>query len=143
MEKEDRERIQAKIARGTWHDGRLDCVAGNGIISELGIGDEPMLVSDESNTLSVENAEEKLGFEEVTRKQSAQDEIEAVDSLPIVVIRNYSVRVGSNGEELLTVLAQWAATLAENRVRSWLTVDFNACWRLTSMKGSTCYRYQR
>jgi hypothetical protein len=33
-----RERIQ----RGEWHDGRLDCVAGNGVMSELGIGDEPM-----------------------------------------------------------------------------------------------------
>ncbi|KAG6879038.1 hypothetical protein C0992_005663 [Termitomyces sp. T32_za158] len=119
LEKEANERIRAKIERGIWHDGRLDCVAGNGIISELGIGDEPMFVDDESNTLSAENAEEKLGFEETARKNIAWEEMDAVSSLPIVVIRNFSVRVGSNREELLTVLAQWAATLAENKVCSW------------------------
>ncbi|KAJ6470268.1 hypothetical protein C8R47DRAFT_1298951 [Mycena vitilis] len=31
-----------KIRRGVFHDGRIDCVAGNGVMSELGIGDERM-----------------------------------------------------------------------------------------------------
>ncbi len=33
-------RRQQAILEGTWHDGRLDCIAGNGIMSELGVGDE-------------------------------------------------------------------------------------------------------
>ncbi|KAG6888067.1 hypothetical protein C0995_010842 [Termitomyces sp. Mi166 len=125
LEKEDQERIRAKIKGGIWHDGRLDCVAGNGIMSELGIGDEPMLISDGSSTPYVENAEKKLVLEEATRKQSTWEEMEAVRSLPIVVIRNYAVKVGSNREELLVVLAQWAATLAENQVAHVIVISDN------------------
>lgn len=34
------------IRNGTWHDGRLDCIAGNGVMSELGFGQEPMTRKD-------------------------------------------------------------------------------------------------
>jgi len=35
-----------EIKLGIWHDGRLDCVAGNGIMSELGLGIEEPTVYD-------------------------------------------------------------------------------------------------
>lgn len=36
--REEQARRRELIRRGGWHDGRLDCVAGNGPISELGLG---------------------------------------------------------------------------------------------------------
>lgn len=38
----ERERVRQLVVRGGYHDGRLDCIAGNGIMSELGFGDEPI-----------------------------------------------------------------------------------------------------
>jgi hypothetical protein len=35
-----------QIKLGVWHDGRLDCVAGNGIMSELGLGIERVSEND-------------------------------------------------------------------------------------------------
>lgn len=106
-----------EILQGTWHDGRLDCVAGNGVMSELGFGDEPMFESDGTGPTQITNLDEKQGHgEETARKERTREEMEAVRALPIVMIRNYEVKAGSSREELLTVLAQWAATLAENQV---------------------------
>jgi hypothetical protein len=117
----DELRQKDEIRRGTWHDGRLDCVAGNGIMSELGIGDElfgdkdgvePLHCSDRSPKQKVQDG--------VHRKRRAAEDVEAVASLPIVVIRNFSVKLGSSREGLLVVLAEWAATLIENQVGDWL-----------------------
>ena len=36
----ERAEMKEKIERGVWRDGRVDCVAGNGIMSELGVGIE-------------------------------------------------------------------------------------------------------
>lgn len=131
-EREDEWRRE-RIKEGIWHDGRLDCVAGNGVMSELGIGDEMFGEDDvdvtkgEAGMTGVERENErakKLEKEkeleekataESAKKQRALD-VEAVGSLPVVVIRNYAVQSGSAREELLSVLAQWAATLAENQV---------------------------
>lgn len=118
MEKEAEARRRDQIRRGTWHDGRLDCVAGNGVMSELGIGDEMMVEGDGIGPVHLEERPGKReNGEELARKQRTQEDMEAVGALPIVVIRNYAAKVGSSREELLTVLAQWAATLAENQVR--------------------------
>ncbi|KAF8184984.1 RNA12 protein-domain-containing protein [Mycena galopus ATCC 62051] len=121
-QEKERERMNTlrseKIRRGTWHDGRLDCVAGNGVMSELGIGDE--LMEDDDNVALMGNAEhdqsEKRQEEhETKKKQKGQVEIEAVESLPIVVIRNFAAR-GSNREDIYDVLAEWAASLVENQL---------------------------
>ncbi|KAF7359414.1 Mitochondrial escape protein 2 [Mycena sanguinolenta] len=98
-QEEERERMNAvrseRIKNGTWHDGRLDCVAGNGVMAELGIGDE--LMEDDGNVVlrRVEHGEwEKREEQEVRKKQKGKAEMEAVESLPIV----------------------WAAGLAENQL---------------------------
>ncbi|KAF9492251.1 hypothetical protein BDN71DRAFT_1396959 [Pleurotus eryngii] len=124
-EEQDEERkaekniVLHKIRHGTWHDGRLDCVAGNGVMSELGIGDEAMGVLEDEygdDVGVVEIAGEALtepeamreammelgrtdrGDGEVERpkekknghhRQPAAD-AEAISAIPIVIIRNYS-----------------------------------------------------
>lgn len=112
----DELRKKFELRMGTWHDGRLDCVAGNGIMSELGIGDELFGERDVAGSLPVNvrsSDKEKQGVTFAKERMTADV---AVASLPIVVIKNYSTKIGSSREELLGVLAQWAATLAENQV---------------------------
>jgi hypothetical protein len=118
-----------RIRRGVYHDGRLDCVAGNGVMSELGFGDEWMTSDDMEG--KHEDAGEELGektvkdwevivkkeeLEERERKQDVTEDPQAVGALPIVVIRNFASKGGANRGELLTVLASWAATLTDNQV---------------------------
>lgn len=118
VEHQNEARTRERIRQGTWHDGRLDCVAGNGVMSELGIGDELMGDDDVEEEVVTSNASDKAEHvEETDRKRKITEDLEAVGSLPIVMIRNYAAKVGSSREELLEVLAQWAAMLAENQVR--------------------------
>jgi len=42
---------------------------------------------------------------------------EDIDALPIVIIRNFAIKNAGNREILLTVLADWAAALVDNKVR--------------------------
>ena len=112
---------QQAILEGTWHDGRLDCIAGNGIMSELGVGDE---LFDGEVTEHLQRYEESMQKnkdeqDHLNRRQKTLTEVEVITSLPVVVIRNYAANFGSTTkEDLLVVLAQWAAKLVENRVRS-------------------------
>lgn len=113
-----------RMLRGIWHDGRLDCVAGNGIMSELGFGDELLTDADmdgwhgNATEMAVIGAtmENHKDAEEKERKLRSVDDTQAVGALPIVVIRNFAAKGGTNREELLSVLATWAASLAENQV---------------------------
>jgi hypothetical protein len=125
-----------RIRRGIYHDGRLDCVAGNGIMSELGIGDE-LLTNDDSDGKTEDKNEmlEENGMkdkEEVAKKEAQQEkerlqrsmqDMQAIGALPIVIIRNYASKGGANREELLSVLASWAATLVDNQVGASLVHD--------------------
>lgn len=107
--------LSDKITEGTWHDGRLDCVAGNGVMSELGIGDELMDSSSDASIAqqgSTPEDAEKQG----KREAESQVDIDGVKALPIVVIRNYSSKIGATREELLNILANWAASLVEGQV---------------------------
>lgn len=104
------------VIHGTWHDGRLDCVAGNGIMSELGLGDECFGVANSIDTMSPGETM-IVEDEKVFRKQRVQNSTDITDSLPIVIIKNYTANFGSPTKEaLLDALAQWAATLIENQV---------------------------
>lgn len=122
----DELRQKDEIRRGTWHDGRLDCVAGNGIMSELGIGDELFDERDATGPMRYND----FGLhherqEETLRRERTVEDGESVASLPIVVMRNYSTKVGSGREELLDVLAQWAAMLAENQIAHVIVISDN------------------
>ncbi|KAG6820790.1 hypothetical protein H0H93_011555 [Arthromyces matolae] len=121
--KEEEERILARIKHGVWHDGRLDCVAGNGIMCELGIGDEPMLISD----MTMDQGTEEKPISESARGQKNQSsrDFDDVRSLPIVVIRNYTSKDGVKQEGLLNVIAQWTAALTENQVAHVIVISDN------------------
>ncbi|KXN90467.1 Mitochondrial escape protein 2 [Leucoagaricus sp. SymC.cos] len=138
-------RRQAMMKEGTWHDGRLDCISGNGIMSELGIGDE---LWDSENTAadsvftdlekdSEEYEEQQVinkRAEEGSRKKKTEADVEAISALPIVVIRNFeSKNIGGMGltakadsrEEVLNVLANWAGSLVENQVAHVIVISDN------------------
>jgi hypothetical protein len=110
---------RSRILHGTWHDGRIDCVSGNGVMSELGIGDER--IDDEMDGVGEEKVEvvteeTKKQEEEWKRKQRSEEDLQAAGCLPIVVLKNYASKGGK--PEPLGVLAEWAADLARNQVSS-------------------------
>ena len=90
-------------------------------MSELGVGDE---LFDGEVTEHLQRYEESMQKnkdeqDHLNRRQKTLTEVEVITSLPVVVIRNYAANFGSTTkEDLLVVLAQWAAKLVENRVRS-------------------------
>ncbi|KAH7927744.1 hypothetical protein BV22DRAFT_257665 [Leucogyrophana mollusca] len=126
-------RRRERILRGIWHDGRLDCIAGNGVMCELGVGDELLTDADSESgtsavTINTSAEDEKASQEnmnELTRRQRSAEEVQAVGALPIVVIKNFAARGGTNREEMLEVLARWAANLAENQVAHVIVMSDN------------------
>ncbi|KAF9070419.1 RNA12 protein-domain-containing protein [Rhodocollybia butyracea] len=52
-------------------------------------------------------------------------DVQAVEALPIVVIRNFAGKTGSSRTVLLDALAQWAAKLAENQIAHVVVVSDN------------------
>ena len=76
--------------------------------SQVQEGDE-MISEKETLTMQQSNEERK-------RKERGIRDVQAISSLPTVIIRNYATKGGANREELLNVLATWAASLVENQV---------------------------
>jgi len=112
-------RRRERIFQGTWHDGRLDCVAGNGVMSELGIGDEVFDTGvdwEDGAFMMEELKREKEVEDELLRKERTAEEVEATTTLPVVIIKNYGARGSVYREELQKVLSQWVASLIENKV---------------------------
>ena len=105
------------IARGGWHDGRIDCVAGNGPISELGLGEEPTYDSDLMPQILMPILPDPISTSRSEVKVTDADldaESEFIKTLPIVVLKNYAQK--SARGDLWTVLSEWGASLVENRV---------------------------
>ncbi|KAF7292929.1 hypothetical protein MIND_01192000 [Mycena indigotica] len=110
-------RRMERIQRGAWHDGRLDCVAGNGVMAELGVGDEAF---DDPDDLEVVHRKE---VEKRTPYPKGKAELQALYSLPVVVIKHFEG--GSRREEIFDVLAEWAASLAELQLAHVIVVSDN------------------
>ncbi|WVQ99031.1 hypothetical protein IAU59_006163 [Kwoniella sp. CBS 9459] len=136
----EKERLRRLIARGGWHDGRLDCVAGNGVMSELGVGDEPYHESDldaaspplmddtapingeavPPTSASLPLAKAPSAEEEAAKAAQAaatadlDAESEQIRSLPIIVLKNFAQKTAKG--DLWNVLAEWGASLVENKV---------------------------
>lgn len=110
----ERERRLEAIRHGTWHDGRIDCVAGNGVISELGVGIENF--NDKEDLEAVFSGEKHMEIQQQNAR--AQEDIDEVGTLPIIVLENFSTtsKTSPLKDEVLGVLAQWAASLVENKV---------------------------
>lgn len=90
-------------------------------MSELGVGVERFGDFDVNHPDIA--GDEKTGssnvVEDLKQRQKRFEDVEAVTSMPVVVIKNFEAKGGGiRKEELLNVLAQWAATLADNKVSS-------------------------
>lgn len=125
---EQRARIRELIARGGYHDGRLDCIAGNGVMSELGLGDEPIYeyemgaspppLMDDTAPIHGEAVPPTktsiVGL--VPGKEGAvlDEESEIIKTLPIVVLKNFASK-SAKGDSW-NVIAEWGAGLVENRI---------------------------
>ncbi|KAJ9114774.1 hypothetical protein QFC22_005650 [Naganishia vaughanmartiniae] len=127
---EEKRRRQELIRRGGWHDGRIDAIAGNGIMSELGFGIEGLTGDDLASSdvvpgvdvagLEVPSAAEiSLASKEHDNKKLATDEtdkeLEFIHSLPILVLDNFTQKANTK-TELWNVLAEWGASLVENKI---------------------------
>lgn len=116
----EKERCRKEILQGRWHDGRIDCVAGNGLISELGVGVEKFESDVEEREGDGNGNVNGWMTEQKRQGVKAKEDVDATPSaLPIVVLKNYGTTstVSAVREEMLDVLSQWAAALAENHVR--------------------------
>ncbi|KAI0698509.1 RNA12 protein-domain-containing protein [Cytidiella melzeri] len=145
-------KVRERIKEGIWHDPRLDAIAGNGVMSELGFGDEPMGEGDrdaprvvEVNVISDGRTEGKESAgagaaeeerrqreeksemaEDARKKQLSEEDLQAIEAMPILILKGFEVKGGSaRREELLTSLAGWAAGLAENQVAHVIVVSDN------------------
>ena len=97
----DAQAREARMRAGLWHDGRIDAVCGNGVMSELGVGVERFTLGDTDATASaaadVDGVDEKAAereAEEARRRQERSEDVRAVEAMPVVVIKNFESRGG-------------------------------------------------
>ncbi|KAL1411010.1 mitochondrial escape protein 2 [Vanrija albida] len=132
--KADREHQLRLIKAGVWHDGRLDCVAGNGIMSELGLGQEEPTLNDVDGSIvplidgnapiDGEGVPPTTGLFDKQAAAAAQPpaqedpeidtEAELIATMPIVILRNFAIKPARG--DLWNVLSEWGASLIENKV---------------------------
>lgn len=140
-----------KLKRFGYHDPRIDVLAGNGIMSELGAsgargrtrpaahadpaaaprsppagyGDEPMLDCD------VASEEDRLFLSVLNnsdppeKKDYTDKEKDHIASLPVVVLRDFAAK-GSKKDELWSTIADWAAGLVDAQIAQVVIVSENA-----------------
>jgi hypothetical protein len=108
-----------QIRRGVWHDGRMDCIAGNGVMSELGVGIERFGENDEDAKQEGRDEDAELlakpELNDKIRREREYRNAQDVGSLPVVVIKNFASKPGK--EEVCNALADWAASLVSGSVR--------------------------
>lgn len=143
LQEAENAKIRQRIRDGTWHDGRLDCVAGNGVMSELGLGDEVLGEADKDAPRVVELSSDEVQIgekaddaqhekrknkeaEDTRKKQRSEEDVHAIEAMPIVILKGFESKGGSaRREELLNALATWVAALAENQVAHVIVVSDN------------------
>jgi hypothetical protein len=114
-ELETEERREAN-RHGTWRDGRIDCIASNGVIGELGVGIERFDGDYEDEEKTRSTGEKELDGQRQNLR--TREDIRGVRASPIVVLKNFSLRskASPTKDEVLEALAQWIAALVERKV---------------------------
>ncbi|KAM0751298.1 hypothetical protein T439DRAFT_313608 [Meredithblackwellia eburnea MCA 4105] len=113
---EEREAIVKQIETTGVKDGRLDAVAGNGAMSELGGGiEKPHPHQGPAHIIGPSTAAE---IKEITQPLQVDESCpsERIGGLPIVVLKGFATKGEAKQEVLWDVLAEWAAVLVENQV---------------------------
>ncbi|KAF9262196.1 exonuclease [Marasmius fiardii PR-910] len=72
-----------------------------------------------------DSSNEKRMQSENARKKDNNEEFSAVQALPIVVVRNFAVKGGLSREQVMDVLAKWAAKLAESQIAHVIVISDN------------------
>ncbi|KAH7107757.1 exonuclease [Auriculariales sp. MPI-PUGE-AT-0066] len=120
---EHRAELLERVERGAFHDGRIDCVAGNGVMSELGLGDEPVsekdydakppaptVVNDEQGRM-----DQDVKFLPATQQDRLSNVPENIKALPVIIIKNFAARDVQRAE-ILDAIAEWTRTLVDNQI---------------------------
>lgn len=115
------------------HDGRLDCLAGNGLMSELGVGLETDDIDDEVLSLTLKQLED-------LNKNDYDEEKEKIKSIPIVVIKDYDFK-GADRDVLFDVLSSWASNLVLAKVAQVVFVSDNVSSNKRLAKGEQSEYY--
>lgn len=126
LEHVERARRQALLRLGTWHDGRLDCVAGNGVMSELGVGDERMRLEDYDVDPKLVEVVEQIAEKEATPAENLEktpSDMQTLQSMPIVVIKNYATKRGR--DDIIAVMSTWAASLVDHNIAHVIVLSDN------------------
>lgn len=119
-----RKAIAEQLEHTGVRDGRLDTVAGTGVVAELGGGIEGPAAGAEKEA-STDTRVEIVGpkssaFVRAAASEHATDgEQPAVtfERLPVVIIKGFATKGDAMQEKLWDVLSEWAAVLVENQVR--------------------------
>lgn len=105
-----RAEIAWQLAHDGVRDGRLDAVAGNGAMSELGVGIEPPHAPEHEVIIGPRSAS-------FVKSSTAEPEVhEGMASLPIIVIKGFPAKGEPSQQVLWDALSDWAAVLVENQV---------------------------
>lgn len=131
---------QERISQGTWHDGRIDCVAGNGVMSELGVGIENFGDGEDRKLTNGEDAEVSE-LNKVMKREREYISSQDVGALPVVVIKNFSTSVKAGKEQISAALADWSAGLVKNNVSNRLSVSWILIFKV-DLIDCTCYSSQ-
>lgn len=128
-----REAVATQLRTEGVRDGRLDAVAGNGVVAELGGGiegpaagvekevgpDVKVEIVGPTSSKVVREAARASAIAEnaASGEDSAANASPAVERLPVVVIKGFAAKGEAKQEVLWDVLSEWAAVLVENQVR--------------------------
>ncbi|GAA5851864.1 hypothetical protein JCM8547_000081 [Rhodosporidiobolus lusitaniae] len=106
-------------------DGRIDAVAGNGVVAELGGGIERPAagldkVGEKEKKLEIVGPKSSAFVKEVSQSAAREEKegdapVASVERLPVVVIKNFSGKGEAKQELLYECLSEWAAVLIENQ----------------------------
>lgn len=118
-----RKAIAEQLGTDGVRDGRLDAVAGPGVVAELGGGIEGPAAGAEKETsdhtkVEIVGPKSSALVRAAAQEHGASGEQPAVafERLPVVVIKGFATKGDKMQEVLWDVMSEWAAVLVENQV---------------------------
>ncbi|CAD6566825.1 MAG: mitochondrial escape protein 2 [Cyphobasidiales sp. Tagirdzhanova-0007] len=117
----DEAHFVANVRNGMVHDGRLDCVSASGIMGELGMGLERSEYYSEIYGPSSNAKANQATIMETEGRSSTAD----IDQMPIIIIKGFDAKDSGTTAVLWTAMADWAATLVENRIAHCIFINDN------------------
>lgn len=113
----ERERFAHQLQTDGLQDGRIACVAGNGVMSELGFGIEPPREEGEYTVMGPHSSgQAKVWACTDASEVDGMAQVDRAPKLPCVVLTGFATKGDARQDMLWDVLAEWAAVLVENQV---------------------------